>query len=82
MLIDDKNTKRFIRFLEHGIYLNHTKVMRYRSIVNIFWEIVWKIILNSFFRDDREEINKLAQEIQQKLRYPGQEAVCCFSVTS
>ena len=49
---------------------------------NIFWEIVWKIILNSFFRDDREEINKLAQEIQQKLRYSGQEAVCCFSVIS
>ena len=38
-----------------------------------------------YFRDDREEINKLAQEIQQKLRYSGQETldyVCCFSVTS
>ena len=80
MLIDDKNTKRFIRFLEHRIYLNPIKVMKY--IVNIFWEILWKIILNSFFRDDREEINKLAQEIQQKLRYSGQKAVCCFSVIS
>ena len=52
-------------------------------MINTFcWKKYFKII--RYFRDDREEVNKLAQEIQQKLRYSEQEVidyVCCFSVT-